>query len=383
MYYNSYKQNGTITMKVVCAVCFLLFAFLWLFFFEADVIAVAQHVLSRGETTYYPLAGAIIIILVLFVLQWLVSSFIRMPRNVYALTYLPSMLLLAFISDTDTDIDETLSIGKWWVVPLALLIWAGVIWFARQWDGHNHNDRHSSDNPLLRIWTNLLQMAIMMLFVAAVGSTNAVFHFSTHAEVALIHGDTDEVLRVGKKSLETNNRLTMLRVFALSKEGQLGESLFNYPISGSSEDMLPMRNSLQILSADSIWKHLGAIPSRVCSAEEYYRALERDSLATSAVADYRLCGCLIDRRLDDFVAQLPHYYEVADSLPLPYHYQEALVLYRHLHTHPKLVYHHAVIDEDWKNFKQLESEYQLYSERKYKVFDRYGGSYWYYYFYQK
>jgi hypothetical protein len=110
--------------------------------------------------------------------------------------------------------------------------------------------------------------------------------------------------------------------------------------------------------------------------------LERDSLATPAVADYRLCGCLIDRRLDDFVALLPKYYEVSDSVSLPRHYQEALVLYRHLHTHPAIVYHNAVVDEDWKNLKQLEKEYPLLSERKYRVYDHYYGSYWYYYFYQ-
>ena len=44
---------------------------------------------------------------------------------------------------------------------------------------------------------------------------------------------------------------------------------------------------------------------------------------------------------------------------------------------------HAVLDEDWKNLKQLEKQYKLLSERKYRVFDHYEGSYWYYYYYQK
>jgi hypothetical protein len=234
-----------------------------------------------------------------------------------------------------------------------------------------------------RVWVNTLQMAVMMLLVALIGNTNAVFHYSARAEMALMENDVDEALRVGSKSLETNKRLTMLRIYALSKKGQLGEKLFSYPVVGTSEDMLPMHLSLQILSADSIWKHLGAIPSRTCENEVYYKALERDSLATSAVADYRLCGCLIDRRLDAFVDLLPHYYEVSDSLPLPRHYQEALVLYRHLRTNPAIVYQNAVIDEDWDNMKQLEAEYPVPSERKYRVYDRYRDSYWYYFFYEK
>jgi hypothetical protein len=80
---------------------------------------------------------------------------------------------------------------------------------------------------------------------------------------------------------------------------------------------------------------------------------------------------------------LPHYYEVSDSLPLPRHYQEALVLYRHLRTNPAIVYQNAVIDEDWDNMKQLEAEYPVPSERKYRVYDRYRDSYWYYFFYEK
>ena len=381
MYNNSYKKSGTLTIKVWCAVCFILFSFLWLYVFEADVIAVAQHALSGGLTTYYPLTGAIIITSVLFVVQWLVASFIRLPEKVHALTYVPSMLMIAFISDIDSDIDCTLSIGKWWLIPIVLVAWAVIVWAASQMS--RYDNRRSQGILSQRVWVNLLLMVMMMFFVAIVGSTNAVFHFSSHAERALIHGNVDEALRVGDESQETDKRLTMLRVYALSKKGQLGERLFNYPVVGNSNVILPMHTTLQILSADSIWKHLGAMPSHVCDADLYYRILERDSLATQAVADYRLCGCLIDRRLDDFVRLLPQYYEVADSLPLPRHYQEALILYRHLHTNPSVVYHHAVLDEDWKNLKQLEKQYKLLSERKYRVFDHYEGSYWYYYYYQK
>jgi hypothetical protein len=226
-------------------------------------------------------------------------------------------------------------------------------------------------------------MVLMMLLVAFLSNTNAVFHYSAHAEVALMEGDDKEALRVGSKSLETDRRLTMLRVYALSRQGLLAEKLFSYPIVGTSDDMLPMQLSPQMMPADSIWCHLGARPSQPCSAQRYYEALERDSLATPAVADYRLSGCLVDRRLDEFVALLPRYYQVADSLPLPRHYQEALVLYRHLRTNPALVYHHPVVDEDWDNLKQLEAQYPLPTERHFRVFDRYRGSYWYYYFYEK
>ena len=383
-YHDPHKKNGTITTKVVCAVCFITFTFLWLYEFQADVIAIAQHTLSKGVTHYNRTTGAIIITGVLYVLQLVVAAFTHLNRRTHALTYFPSMLLLAFVSDVNADIDEHYSLGAWcWGAPLALAVWGGLVWLARRMSPYENDDKMPLGVFSKRVWVNMLQMAVMMLLVVWIGNTNAVFHFSARAEVALMKGDVDEALRVGSKSLETNQRLTMLRVYALSKKGLLSEKLFSYPIVGTSEDMLPMHLSLQILPADSIWRHLGAMPSQPCKNETYYNAIERDSLATAAVADYRLCGCLIDRQLDAFVEMLPRYYEVADSLPLPRHYQEALVLYRHLRTNPAIVYQNPVIDEDWDNMKQLETEYPLPSERKFRVFDRYRGSYWYYYFYEK
>ena len=65
----NHRNQGTTTHKVVCAVCFFLFSFLWLYEFQADVLAIAQHVLSNGVTHYIRTVGAIIITIVLYMLQ--------------------------------------------------------------------------------------------------------------------------------------------------------------------------------------------------------------------------------------------------------------------------------------------------------------------------
>jgi hypothetical protein len=98
-----------------------------------------------------------------------------------------------------------------------------------------------------------------------------------------------------------------------------------------------------------------------------------------AAADYRLCGCLMDGRLDDFARMLPAVYAENDSLPL--HYREALTLYTHLRSHPSMVYHHAVMDEDYDNMKQLERNCHSATERHLKVMEQFGNTYWYYYNY--
>lgn len=380
--YNLRHKDGTIATRVVCAVCFLLFCFCWIYHFQADVLAVAQHVLSEGVTSYDRTIGAVIITLVLWLLQMVVAAIVRLKRRTHALTYLPSMLLLVVLSDIHSDIDLHHSQWIWaWLAPLILLLWGALVWLARQVLPFSNDEKEPTGLFSRRVWLNLLQMAVMMLMVAWAGNTNAVFHYSAHAEASLMKGDVDEALRVGAQSLETDRRLTMLRVYALSKKGLLGQQLFCYPIAGSSQDMLPMTLRPQMLSADSIWRHLGACPSAATDAETYYKALERDSLATSAVADYRLCGLLIDRNLDAFVRLLPRYYAVADSLPLPRHYQEALVLYRHLHTRPVIVYRDAVTDANWEALRGVEAQYTTESERRYHVYDTFRDTYWYYYSY--
>lgn len=386
-YNNPSEKNSTIATQVMCAVLFVSFSFCWLYWFQADVLAVAQHVLSDGYTHYNRTVGACLITLSLWVLQRVVFLFTRLRYRTHALTYLPSMLALAVVSDISSEIDLHFSMGAWyWVLPLVLCVWGGVIWMAKQSFSFDV-DKVTSSLFSRCVWINMLQLFFMMLAVAMIGNTNAVFHYRAHAEVALMENRVDEALRVGEESLETDENLTMLRIYALSKKHLLGECLFRYPISGTASDMLPVRDSrsrLMLFPSDSIWVHLGARPAATMNVKRYLKAMEHDTLATSAVADYVLCGHLINRDIDAFVRDLPIHYAISDSTMeiLPRHYREALTLYTHLRSNPKLVYHNAVMDEDWNNLLELEKGYKEQSERKGMVAERYSGSYWYYYFYK-
>ena len=53
-----YQTNGTTTVSVVCAIVFCLFSFLYLYAYQSDVMAVAQHQLSQGATSYNRFIGA-------------------------------------------------------------------------------------------------------------------------------------------------------------------------------------------------------------------------------------------------------------------------------------------------------------------------------------
>lgn len=381
MNYNHAKRNeSTAAVRAACALVFVIFSFLWLYYFQADVLYVTQHALSGGQTHYDRLLGAVLVTLLLTLLQRGVYQLVPLSKRAHALTWFPSMLLLAVLTSADEAIDVHFTFGPWlWLFPLLTALWAAAVWMAGNVESYESAARSGLFSQ--RMWVNLLTMALMACGVAACANTNAVFHFRTHAEVALLHGDSDEALRVGQRSHETDANLMMVRMYALSRQGQLGERLFAYPVVPTSDAMLPTTTAarLMIYPADSLYRHLGAIPRHEMRPMDYLQALIRHGQAKPAAVDYLLCGYLIDRDLDGFARELTRHYAVSDSLPR--YYREALVLYTHQRRQPLVVYHDPVLDVDYRDLRQLEAQYPSEDERKGKVIEKYADSYWCYYAY--
>lgn len=383
----SKSNNSTLPLRVMCAIVFWIFSALWLFCFQADLLAVAQHVLSGGLTNYHRLLSPVIIIVLLQLLQMLVYSLTRLRKRGHALTYFPSMLVLAALTDVSPDIDIHASWGYWWwLFPLLIVVWLVLVFLMR-----TLQDVEPKVEPVgvfsRAMWVNVSLMVLMILMVACLSNTNAVFHYRMKAEACLLENDWEGALKVGRKSLESDANLQMVRMYALARKGELGERLFLYPIVAGSSAMLPTGGEARsiLYPVDSIYRYFGGRPAEKMLPMRYLKLLERrDTVVSRPLADYELCGLLIDKRLDEFVNMLCQYYQVSDAQNadrLPKHYREALTLYNHLRSKPRFVYQNAVMEEDFNNFKDLEAKYPLDTERKGKVEEQYAGTYWYYYYY--
>ena len=376
------KDNSLV--RWTCAIVFMLFSFLWLYGFEADVLAAFQHVFSEGRTEYHPLLGALLITLALQALQLLVHALLRLTNRGHALTYFPSMLALALISAISTDIAESYDWGFWWIlVPLVLAGWVFVCLVVR-YIQNVEPDKQLKVFFSRPMWINMLVLSVMMVMVAALSNTNAVFHYRMKAEACLLRGDYEGALDAGWESLESDADLQMIRMYAMARRGELGQRLFHYPIVGGSSMILPTSGVTRFVRypTDSLYRSFGARPARQMLPTTYLKALP----ATSMSKDYQLCGLLIDRKLDDFVSLLLSSSSSGDSLDtarLPLHYREALTLYNHLRRHPVLIYRNPVMEEDFRNLQELERKYPDATERQGKVEDLYGLTYYYYYKYAK
>lgn len=105
--YNSNRnlEDGSATVvRTVCAIVFLLFVAIYVFFYQEDTLALTQHILSGGATIYSRVIGGIIITIVLALLHFTTAKVMRTkPLCIYALSCFPSLYILAMLTDFDTS----------------------------------------------------------------------------------------------------------------------------------------------------------------------------------------------------------------------------------------------------------------------------------------
>jgi len=376
------KNNSTVTIRVMCAIVFVCFTLLWLYCFQSDLLAMAQHLLSDGLTQYNRGISPLLVTALLCIVQLGVSAKVRLSKSFHALTYFPSMLILALLTDiyVEPGTAEFLHYGLW-MVALVFILWMFCVYIALKYQEIEiQGDYGLFSRPM---WINMLIMSLQIMFVAWIGNTNAVFQYRMHAERLLLEGNYEKAAEVGQKSLESDKSLLAIRMYALARCGSLGERLFEFPITGSSEDILPTNDSTLLLLCprDSLFRFFSARPANEMSPERYLRMMERrDAAPKKAVGDYLLCGFLIDKRLDEFASEISKFYAIDEKLPK--HYREALTLYCHMRSRPLLSYSVPVVEEDFRNLQELERQYPDPLERKVKVSEQYRGTYWYYYRYE-
>ncbi len=315
--------GGGAAVAAPCAAAFAAFAFCHLFFLEAPVLEMVQHVLSGGATHYDRTVGAVIITVALLLLQAGTARLSRLGGGMYALTFLPSLLVLAVLTGVDPGFARVPFRWQWaWIAPalLAALAVAAVVY---------RKNVVLFRAPRARLaWVNLLVLAAMFTCVSLAGTTDRVFMYRMRAESLLARGDAAGALAVAERSPDTDASLTMLRAYALSLEGRMGDGLFSYPLAGGSGALLPggRARCLLVPEADVI-RRLSKRKKGRLGTMEYLEYISSGGIAMKPAADYLLCGYLLDRDLESFASLLGRRYG-AHPGPLPRHYAEALALCR-------------------------------------------------------
>lgn len=317
----------------------------------------AQHVWSEGKTSYNAFAGAVIITTVLFLLHLGVFAVTRLHKNWHALTYLPSFLSLAVLTSVDENITADISLGVWkWILPPVLLVYAGVVSSGRELE--QYDSVSITDGRLWRTaWINVLSMCLMIIVTGLIGNGNRHLHQRLRIENLIKDGHYEEALSVADKTAVTDSSITMLRFYALSHTGQLGDKLFTYPLKGGADVVMPNDSTVKLLIIDRQ------------TMRQHYK--QRHFYNTMLPAKY-----LLGKNLDAFAYQLSQQDSTLSILPR--HYREALVLYNRVRNYPLVTYRDSVLEADFADFNELLRSTDK-KERKQKARKTYGNTYWYYY----
>ncbi len=381
MYKPTYKKRTARMISWVCGSLFTLFSLLYLFVMQADLLATAQHLLSKGQTVYSPLWGTVIITLLLLLLQGVFRRIMVYPLRFHALYYFPSCVVLGLLTSIVPQTGWNVQLSTNWIwLTVCIFLYILVTWMAL----HFPDRKNGKQNAFSFLWVNFLWLALQVCMVNSIANTKDVYHYRLKAERYLVEGQDSLALQVGAKSLQTDRSLTAMRVFALSRENLLGEKLFDFPQYNGSQGLLPSLSDTTYAHdwTKALYKHLGGKPGKnLKDNTRFLELLSQRPSATAAAKDYLLCAYLLDKNLDAFVAALPRCHEVNDNLPL--HYKEALILYNRLHTTPAITYKNSVIETNLNDFLHYGMQYTHATERSNQCRRMYGNTYWWYYYYQK
>lgn len=336
-------------IHILCALLFIAFVFLYLYCYQVDVMVVTQHLASGGKTRYAPLTGAVLITVVLYVIQLGVFALTKLRMRFHALTYLPSLLVLAFITGLPVDAPDGIGLGNWiWIFPVVLLVFSFIVFVVRNYQ-EIEPEPYTYGFASQLVWTNLALLNVMFVVVGLTGNHDEEFHDRAKAERLMADGMFDDAYDITLKMDNDTPETTMLRAYALSCNRELGEKLFEHPLADCSKYLVPDGVDVRTL------------------------VLPQDVIARKARTnvDYVLCRFLMDRDLPSFVRVLKRYHKPSRSLPK--HYGEALILYSHEYGNHGIAFEDENMEGKYARFVELDRMHGGSLEMEF------GDTYWYYY----
>ena len=361
--------------------------FVYFYFFESPTLLLAQHRLSGGLTSYEPLIGALLLSTLLVFLQSGIVRLLPLPARLYLISALPSvalaLLLTAFTPETSV-----------FSIVLAVICFLTPIICVVRGRFHHYESPRTNHSHRFTTFSHHLQWLLIIALALGCGSnSNDLTTYEVLTAEHLLANDPQGALRVGQEAGVTSWRLTALRAFALSKEGDslfttLPERLIDYPLPAEGAPRL-LLDTLDYrymrFPADSLYRHLGAFPAEGLKELRYLTLLQGDNRCTHEqnvrARDYLLCLHLLRRDLDSFAAIFQEVLPITtdSALVLPRLYRQALVLYAD--NHPQ---------EDISQMADSATrcQYEAYRQALHKpsstysasqLLRDYGQTYWWYY----
>ena len=373
-----------------CLAFFALFALYFYMVGQRDVIALAHFIKSGGDVSEYRLVPALLGMVLGAVPSLLFLKILNFPLRLKAAAMLPSYVLLGLLCSTapasvESNVLETPMLRAFLLMLVAVAAAFGAAMI---------RDEKSEHKPLQNYlaW-NVLLTCVGVLFTVGVSANDRELHEQLCVERLASQGDWKGVMPAASDPTCQNRNITAMHALALSKQGRLADDLFTVPGLEGSESLMPDTFAAARLfgAGKMVCRWLEATPakgSHMSVAVFLKRAVDKrmqfitdsistgdDSIRARVLIDYYLCSLLLDRKLGEFVHELPRFYSVDDALPR--HYREACIMYQ---RRAKMV-EHPLVDEatttSFQDFIKIMSDNKKDKDKQRQAcLDMYAGTYW-------
>ncbi len=404
------SKDGSVTLKVVCAIIFIAFVVSYVYFYQCDVLAMMQYAWSDGQKHYDRNVGAVVLSAVLVVITAVTVALSRMPGRYYALNFYPALLVLGGLTAVHREEGGLVSVSwGWFILFLVLLVGSFVLIRVV-------SNLKAYSQPLRSVgvfshlwWKNFMYLLLPMVVTCMIGNSDRTLHTRLAVERLCMQGEFAKALETGYAQYDNDSSLTMLRAMALAKTlgtdstSMIGENLFKYEITGNSRSLFPQTDkscAFMLGNAYNLWQTIGFVPydqketpvtilKRQIERENLRQTMYKDTLLDKefrdsiskplckpVAKDYLLCAYLLDKDLRSFVKLLGKCYVVNEKMPQ--HYREACVLYGKLTG--TMMYSDPAVEADYADFLSVMRANRNPVLRKSALRDSYFGTYWYYYY---
>ena len=378
---NIHKRRTARIIAVASGLLFSVFSVVYLSVFQKEVMEALHYSLAQGKTVYAPWTSAIVGTIVLLVLRWGINVLVGLKGPLKALSYFPPCLLLGVLTDVGHGVYHGEGISAQWVWLLPLLLMLHVVigkLLARVCKLWVNPDLEEG----IMVNSNLFILFFLCLMTACIGNSNIHFHHELKVEEALRKQDYEMAREVGVKSMDPSRNLTALRAYAMSREGTMGEYLFQYPqLYGAAGLLMGISDDKALrLNADSLYVYLGARPALGEPAMNFFSRICEEESGNYTTMDYYLSALLLERKLEKFVQSFDELYTVRDSVPR--YYQQALFLYDKMHPSNKPKVADEAMEEQWKTYEEEKNSLAGTIGEGNRMRRKFGDTYWWYYQYR-
>lgn len=396
-HYKSTQHKATF-LTIVCFVLFVAYSVFMYLKHQSGIVALTYFIESDLEVSLVSYSAAWIsallgtflcIIPAMVLLGWF-----HFPLRLKAVAFLPSYIILGFLTgispETVTSTENEIPI-----IPFVVMLNLSIIFIYLSQVFHENRGEHAPTPNYLG--PNVFISCLGMLLCVFLTNSDRHLHVQLSMAESIHKNDFAAVEKLPSGETTSNNTITSMQVYTLSKKGQLADRLFSLPYLKGSCSLLPdtVPSVLVFHTPSIIYGHLRAVPVRSHQSASAFleKAVSRrstllsdtlatreDSVLSMPLMDYFLCALLLDRELNRFVVELPKHYNPGE--PLPVHYSEALALCEAMEKSIAPFAQDTVYSNKYEKYQELKLMHKdnIAVQRKACVY-AFPDTYWNYYFF--